>query len=69
MTARAKELEDLGRRSENPTFQDFALLASQYQLAFVFALPTYTAEDGYVANAATYLPLAVNSACKVARHG
>jgi hypothetical protein len=43
--------------------QDFATLAAQYRRAFVAAVPTYTAADNYLANAATYLSTAVLGAC------
>jgi hypothetical protein len=69
MKARADELEELGRRSDNPILQDFAVLSAQYLRAFVLALPTYTGNDSYVANAATYLALVVNSGCQTVNNG
>ena len=68
-TARADELEQLGRRSDNPVLQDFAVLSAQYLRAFVLALPTYTGSDGYVGNASTYLALVVDSGCQTVNHG
>jgi hypothetical protein len=69
MTARADELEQLGRRTDNPVLQDFAVLSAQYLRAFVLALPTYTGNDGYVVNAATYIALVVDSGCQTVNHG
>jgi hypothetical protein len=63
MSSYATTLEQLGQRSANPTLQDFATLAAQYRRAFAAALPTYTAADNYLANAATYLSTAVLGAC------
>jgi ABC-type multidrug transport system ATPase subunit len=63
MNSYADTLQELGRRSDNPTLQDFATLAAQYRRAFVAAVPTYTAADNYLANAATYLSTAVLGAC------
>jgi hypothetical protein len=69
MTAEADDLEELGRRSDNPTLQDFAVLAAQYQRAFVKALPTYTTADFYLAEAASYSVSSVNAACKAVGAG
>jgi hypothetical protein len=66
MTANAKELERLGRQSDNPTLEDFAVLATQYQRAYVTALPTYTSSDGFLIQSATFLVNAINFACKAA---
>jgi ABC transport system ATP-binding/permease protein len=63
MTSYANELEELGRRSANPTLQDFAALAAQYRRALVAAVPTYTAADNHLANAATYLSTTILGAC------
>jgi len=64
MTTYANELEQLGRRSGNPTLEDVAVLSAQYQRAFVKALPTYTGADNYLSEAATFLARTVNWACK-----
>jgi ABC-type multidrug transport system ATPase subunit len=63
MSSYADELEELGRHSGNPTLQDFSTLSAQYRRAVVVAVPTYTAADNYLANAATYLSTAVLGAC------
>jgi hypothetical protein len=63
MNTAADQLEELGRRSGNPTLQDFAILAAQYRRAFVVAVPTYTPADNHLANAATYLSTAVLGSC------
>ena len=64
MTTYANELEQLGRRSGNPTLEDVAVLSAQYQRAFVKALSTYTGADNYLSEAATFLARTVNWACK-----
>jgi hypothetical protein len=64
MSTYANDLEQLGRRSGNPTLEDIAVSSAQYQRAFVKALPTYTAADNYLSEAATYLARMVNWACK-----
>jgi len=69
MTARADELEQFARRSDNPVLQDFAVLSAQYFRAFVVALPTYTGNDSFVVNTAIYLPLFVDAACQTASNG
>ncbi len=64
MTMYANDLEQLGRRSGNPTLEDVAVQSAQYQRAFVKALPTYTVADNYLSEAATFLARTVNWACK-----
>jgi ABC transport system ATP-binding/permease protein len=63
MNSSANTLQQLGQGSANPTLQDFATLAAQYRRAFAAALPTYTAADNHLANAATYLSTTVLGAC------
>jgi hypothetical protein len=66
MAAQADSLEKLARRSDNPTLQDFGVLAAVYQRGFVKALPNYTTADFYLSQAAAYLAASINSACKAA---
>jgi hypothetical protein len=66
MTTNANDLERLGRKSNNATLEDFAVLAAQYQRAYVAALPTYTSPDGFLAQAAAFLVKTINLACKAA---
>lgn len=63
MNAYAGTLEELGRSSGNPTWQDFADLSAQYRRAFVQGIPTYTPTDNHLANAANYLSTIVQGAC------
>lgn len=63
MISLANKMQQLGRRSNNPTLQDFAELSAQYRRAFVLALPTYDPSDNYLANAATFLSTTVLGAC------
>lgn len=62
----ADDVEDLGRRSESATLEDFAVLAAQYRRAFVEALPTYTSADSYLSGVAVDLTNAIFDACKAA---
>ncbi|GFG76178.1 hypothetical protein [Mycobacterium botniense] len=63
MNTYASKLEQLGRRSGNPIFQDFAELSAQYRRAFVLAVPTYTPPDNHLANAANYASTIILGAC------
>ncbi|MCV7258839.1 hypothetical protein [Mycobacterium shimoidei] len=63
MNALADKTEQMGRRSGNPIWEDFAGLAAQYRRGFVLALPTYTAADSWLENAATNVYAAVFRAC------
>lgn len=63
MNSYAGKLEQLGRQSDNAVWQDFANLSAQYRRAFVVALPTYTASDNHLANAANYLSTTILGAC------
>lgn len=64
MGSSASDLGNLGAQSLNSTFEDFALLASQYRWAFVQSIPTYAPADGYLANVAAELVAANGQACK-----
>jgi hypothetical protein len=63
MEAFADKSEELGRRSGNPTFEDFAVLSAQYRRAYVLTFPTYTPADDYLVSASTSLAMSVNAAC------
>ncbi|MEO6793083.1 MAG: hypothetical protein ABI253_16815 [Mycobacterium sp.] len=63
MISLANKMQQLGRRSNNATLQDFAELSAQYRRAFVLALPTYDPTDNYLANAATFLSTTVLGGC------
>lgn len=64
MGSSAGEIGNLGAQSLNPTFEDFALLASQYRWAFVQSIPTYVPADGYIANVDAELVAANGQACR-----
>lgn len=66
MSANADELERLGQESNDPTLEDIALLAAQYQRGFVIAVPNYVPSDNLLAESATQLMRTVNWACKAA---
>lgn len=66
MISLANKMQQLGRRSNNPTLQDFAELSAQYRRAFVLALPTYDPTDNHLANAATFLSTTVLGGCQSA---
>lgn len=63
MISYANKLQQLGRRSGNPTLQDFADLSAQYRRAFAVALPTYAPPDNDLANAASFVSTTVLGAC------
>jgi hypothetical protein len=63
MLSYASKLEQLGRQSDNPIWQDVANLSAQYRRAFVTALPTYTPTDNHLANAANYASTTILGAC------
>lgn len=64
MQSNADQLQDLGIRSDNPIFQDFATLAAQYRRAYASALPSYTPADNYLASVASQLVAANAEACR-----
>lgn len=59
----ADNIEKLGTESENPIFADFATLSAQYWRAYVTAIPSYTANDGYLAEVASYANFIIFNAC------
>lgn len=69
MISLANKMQQLGRRSNNPTLQDFAELSAQYRRAFVLALPTYDPSDNYLANAATFISTTVLGGCAAVSQG
>lgn len=66
MSRYADDLEDLGRASANPTFQDLAVLAAQYRRAYVSALPTYGPADSYLSRTSAMTASMVYEACEAA---
>ncbi|BBY44756.1 hypothetical protein [Mycolicibacterium celeriflavum] len=60
----ADDVEELGRRSDNPYIQDFASLAAQYRRAYAAALPSYTPADSYLSGASANAGSAIFEACK-----
>lgn len=62
----ATAVQQLGIRSENPVFEDFAVLASQYQRAYLQAITTYSPPDNDLLSAASQLVVANNQACLAA---
>uniref|UniRef100_UPI0037C98778 hypothetical protein n=1 Tax=Mycolicibacterium sp. TaxID=2320850 RepID=UPI0037C98778 len=59
-------VEGFGQRTDNSTLQDLASLSAQYFQAFARALPTYTAADGHLYDAARRASAVVVSACAAA---
>ncbi|WP_238949099.1 hypothetical protein [Mycobacterium sp. IDR2000157661] len=59
----ADSIEEVGRQSNNPIFQDFAVLAAQYRRAYAQALPTYTSADSFLARAANRTSAVIFDAC------
>ncbi|MGE2724042.1 hypothetical protein [Mycolicibacterium pulveris] len=66
MTEFADEIEDLGRSTSNPVFQDLAVLSAQYRRAYAAALPTYTPADSYLTSVSRHAASAIYEACKAA---
>ena len=66
MSSNSDRLEKMGRQSGNPTLEDIATLAAQYERAFVIALPTYTPADNFLSVATTFLVKAIDWSCKAA---
>ena len=64
MSRYANDLEELGRKSSNPTLQDFAVFAAQYRRAYVAALPTYTAADSYLSRVSDRAITTISEACE-----
>jgi hypothetical protein len=63
MLSLADDLERIGGHSGNPTIQDFAAFAAQYQRAYVKALPTYGIHDEQLGLAARSARGLVKDAC------
>jgi hypothetical protein len=68
MSRNADDLEELGRKSSNPTLQDFAVFAAQYRRAYVAALPAYTAADSYLSRASNRASATISEACEAVGH-
>ena len=66
MSAYADQIEQLGRRSGKPVFEDITVLTAQYTRAYVVALPSYTAADNFLTDVTRYLGAATFWACKTA---
>ena len=58
------EIQQLGARSRNPVWRDFAALAGSYRDAYVQAIPTYVPADNYLDSAASELVIAIDEACR-----
>jgi hypothetical protein len=64
MSSFADKREQLGRRSSNPTLEDFAVLSAQYVRAYVLAIPTYVVADQYLNQTASYSSGVIRQACQ-----
>jgi len=60
-------ISDIGARSDNPTFRDFAELAAIYWLSYSKSLPTHVPSDNYLSASAAYVVYMVYHACEAAR--
>lgn len=63
MTGFAEDTQALGAQSGNALVADFARLSSQYLLAYVQAIPSYTSADSYLSSVGTLGYLTVFNAC------
>lgn len=59
----ADKLEELSKRSDNPTVQDLVMLGAQYRRAYAEAIPTYTPADQHLYNVGLYSVGVVVEAC------
>ncbi|MBU9762938.1 hypothetical protein FR943_03605 [Mycobacterium sp. TNTM28] len=66
MRQSADTMENLGQRSENPVFHDFAQLAAQYRRAYAQALPTYSKADRYLYDVGIIPVGMIRRACEAA---
>ncbi|WP_240630595.1 hypothetical protein [Mycolicibacterium sp. GF69] len=64
MKSFADQVESLGRSSNNPIIEDFAVLAAQYRRAYAAALPTYNSADSYLTRASNRTTAVIYDACK-----
>lgn len=64
MTTYADKFEQLGRRSANPTLEDFAVLSGQYTRAYVRGISSYVPSDQYLDSASSYSSGVVRAACQ-----
>lgn len=60
-------ISDIGARSDNRTFQDFAELAAIYWLSYSRSVPTHVPSDNYLSASAAYVAYMVYHACEAAR--
>lgn len=65
VTTYPDQFEELGRKSGNPVWEDFAVLGAQYLRGFVAAIPTYTSPDSYLRTVAVSTQGLVQAACEV----
>ena len=68
MSANADQLQEMGIRSQNAVFADFADLAALYSRAYVQSFATYVPADAYLANASAQLVAVNNQACLAAEN-
>lgn len=66
MRTQADSMEKLGRSSNNPILEDFAVLSSQYMRAYVVAIPHYTASDNFLSDSSRFLTSTIVWACRSA---
>ncbi|WP_219996721.1 hypothetical protein, partial [Mycolicibacterium fortuitum] len=62
----ADQLEQIGRDSQNSTFEDFAALAAQYRRAYAQAIPTYSTADHRLYSASLKASGTIIAACAAA---
>ena len=68
MSSNANQLQDIGIRSKNAVFGDFADLAAIYRRAYVQSFANYVPADGYLAQTASQVVVLVNMACLAAEN-
>lgn len=66
MRESADKIEEIGRSSDNPVLQDFAVLSAQYRRGYAQAIPTYTPSDKHLYDVSVFTVGVVNQACNAA---
>lgn len=65
MSENGSTIQQLGVRSNNPVWYDFAALIGNYRDAYIQAIPTYMPADNYLDSVASELTIAIDEACRV----
>jgi hypothetical protein len=64
LSSMANDMESTGRKSQNPVFEDLAVLGALYFRAYVSAGDNYVGPDSWLSYAASRISNAVSGACR-----